>query len=197
MHNIFERFQQLLNERFAHGVVTTEDSVRYTFFAALLESGVLPHQVTLEYPHPSITGAEIDTWLQSYQGGSVALEFKYDRDPPGGMNQPNTQKAGAVFKDLSRQVAAATHTGVRAYFVYVTTQAMATYFANARNGHAEFWSLTPGQRMRIEESYFEGKPKTFLSGLGPPFTAKLMGAYSADLNGRNFLRAYEVLSCER
>ncbi len=197
MITIFEEFGKLLDERFKRGVVTTEDSVRYTFFAALLKSGVTPDQVLMEYPHPAIDRAKIDTWLPSYNEGSIALEFKYDRDPPGGKNQPKTQKAGHVFKDLRRQTLLAKEVGVRSYFVYVTSEEMAVYFRNQNNGHAKFWELENGQETSIDEQYLSNKPKTFLNVLGGVFQAKVVGVFHSSLSGGNYLRAYEVRLSER
>ena len=66
MKDIFAEFAQLLRKRFGQGVYTTEDSIRYTFFAALLAKSDLEAQdVVLEYPHPQIPGAEVDTLLTS------------------------------------------------------------------------------------------------------------------------------------
>jgi len=197
MIEIFDKFAKLLDERFGLGVVTTEDSVRYTFFSALLEEGVKPHEVVLEYPHPAIERAKIDTWLPLYKEGSVAFEFKYDRDPPGGKNQPKTQKAGYVFKDLHRQVQVAKGVGIRSYFIYVTSEEMAIYFRNQNNGYADFWDLKQGEKLKIDESYFSNKPNTFMNTLGGIFQASVVGAYSCALQGSNYLRAYEVLSNER
>jgi hypothetical protein len=197
MIEIFENFGELLDERFELGVVTTEDSVRYTFFAALLQAGVKPHQVVLEYPHPSIERAKIDTWIPSYKEGSVAFEFKYDRDPPGGKSQPKTQKAGYVFKDLRRQVKVAKGVGIRSYFIYVTSEEMAVYFRNPNNGYAELWELIQGGKLKIDENYFSNKPETFMNTLGGTFQAYVVGTFSRALPGGNYLRAYEVLPNER
>ena len=197
MIEIFEEFGKLLDERFMQGVITTEDSVRYTFFAALLKAGVRPHQVVLEYPHSAIERAKIDTWLPSFKVGSVAIEFKYDRDPPGGKNQPKTQKAGYVFKDLHRQVHVANGIDVRSYFIYVTSEEMAVYFRNPNNGYAELWAMDTGKRLVIDERYFSGKPQTFLNTLGGVFHAEVVGAFGRALSGNNYLRAYEVIPHER
>ncbi len=197
MIEIFEEFGKLLDERFEREVVTTEDSVRYTFFAALLRAGVAPDQVVLEYPHPKIDRAKIDTWLPSYKEGSIAFEFKYDRDPPGGKNQPKTQKAGHVFKDLQRQVLVAKEIGIRSYFVYVTSKEMAVYFRNPNNGHTELWGLEKGKSLFIDEQYLSNKPKTFLNSIGAMFKAKVVGQYGRDLSGGNYLRVYEVMPGER
>ncbi len=192
MIEVFEEFGRLLEERFRREVITTEDSVRYTFFAALLKSGVSPEQVVLEFPHPAIDRAKIDTWLPIYKSGSIAIEFKYDRDPPGGNNQPKTQKAGAVFKDFRRQALVASAVGVRSYVVYVTSEEMAVYFRNPNNGHSRLWGLEHGSDMIIDERYLLDKPQTFLRALGVSFKAKVVGVFRSDLSGGNYLRAYEV-----
>ena len=197
MITIFEEFGKLLDERFKRDVITTEDSVRYTFFAALLKAGVRPHQVVLEYPHPAIDRAKVDTWLPSYKEGSIAFEFKYDRDPPGGKHQPKTQKAGYVFKDLHRQLHVAKGIGVRSYFIYVTSEEMAVYFRNPNNGHSDFWALGTEEKLYIDEQYFSNKPQTFLNVLGGAFQANVVGVFSRTLSGDNYLRAYEVIPSER
>ena len=196
MIEIFEKFGELLDKRFELGVATTEDSVRYTFFAALLEAQIQPHQVVLEYPHPSIERAKIDTWLPKYKEGPVAFEFKYDRDPPGGKNQPKTQKAGSVFKDLKRQVQVAKNVEICSYFIYVTSEEMATYFRNPNNGYVDFWELKQGQIIEMDHGYFSNKPNTFLDRLGELFQASVAGVFSRELQGGNYLRVYQVLSTE-
>jgi hypothetical protein len=192
MKDIIINFSDLVDKRFKRRVVTTEDSIRYTFFASLLNSGIEPHEVILEYPHPSIPRAKVDTWLPSYEGEQVAIEFKYDRDPPGGKNQPKTQKAGYVFRDLHRQVLLAKNTGARTYFVYVTTEEMAIYFQNPSHGYDDFFGLLQGHKMLINESYFSGKAMTFNNALGGAFSAGVTSVLSRSLAGGNYLRAYEV-----
>ena len=55
LENIIKRFSDLLFSRLDKDVFTTENSVRYTFFAALQESGQFqPVDAILEFPHPDI-----------------------------------------------------------------------------------------------------------------------------------------------
>src|SRR5207302_4080338 len=78
-----------LNRRLSAGVHTTEDSIRYTFYAALLEEGVRPEDVILEDRHSNIERALVDTLiLDANRRPAIAIEFKYDRSIPGGGNQP-------------------------------------------------------------------------------------------------------------
>lgn len=192
MKIIFEAFASLLDERIAARTHTTEDSVRYTLFAALLENGSCAKDVVLEYPHPAIPRAQIDTWIPSYGGRSVAIEFKYDRDPPSGKNQPKTQRAGGVFRDLSRLVLTVQVTNTRAYFVYLTTAEMAVYFRNAENGHSEFFALSNGRDLTVSRSYFEDKPETFRKAAGEPFEATISGVLTRSLPDGFELRIYQV-----
>src|SRR5436309_2964376 len=96
----FRSFASLLNERLQRGVQTTEDCIRYTFFHAALQEGIAHTDVVLEYRHPAIVGAQIDTLIT--RDGGVAIEFKYDRANPGGTNQNRTQRAAAVLNDIFR-----------------------------------------------------------------------------------------------
>ena len=189
MDTIFTDFARLLETRVSREVPTTEDSVRYTLFAAMLRNNVEPQAVILEFPHPVIPRAEVDTWMSDFQGKDVAIEFKYDRDPPGGKNQPKTQKAGAVFGDLRRLQLL----GKRAvcYFIYVTTKEMDVYFGNPSNGHEELYKLLPGNSIEIRESYFSDKPKTFMTAVGGMFEATVTGVVKRSFGG-HYLRVYNV-----
>jgi hypothetical protein len=182
MDKVFRDFGTLLAQRFADNVQTTEDSVRYTFFAAMLKNGIRPGQVVLEYPHPAIPGAEVDTWFEAENGEAVALEFKYHRDPPSGKNQPKTMKAGDVFKDLDRLRRLNALTKATCYLVYVTTREMAVYFKNPKNGCADMFALKPGATLSLEAAWFVNRPATFMSSVGLAFEAELTGAYTRDLS---------------
>lgn len=196
---LFERsvasFIELINERLEYSVFTTEDSVRYTFFAALLKNGAVPRQVILEYPHPKIKGAAIDTWItptKEIAGSAIAIEFKYDRPIPSGYNQPKTQKAGSVFKDLQRQALLAEDADVVPYFVYLTTVEMAKYFDNPKNGFGRLWNLEKGEQLNIDERFPNDKSKTFRAQIMAikPFT--VIGVASSVLAGAHYLKVYQL-----
>ena len=189
MHSIFTDFARLLKVRFARRIPTTEDSVRYTLFASLLHNNVEPDEVILEFPHPKIPRAEVDTWMPDFRGEAVAIEFKYDRDLPGGKNLPKTQKAGAVFKDL-RRLQLLTDVA-SCYLVYVTTSEMDVYFRNPRNGHEQLYELLPGNSVDIGDSYFSDRPGTFLRVAGGAFEANVMSVMKQSFSGHN-LRVYRV-----
>lgn len=193
MQPILDEFAALLDRRLRAGAPTSEDSIRYTFFAALVTAGGLaPEEVVLEYPHPAIPRAKIDTWLPEYQGSAVAIEFKYDRDLPGGRNIPRTQKAGALFKDLYRLVQVIEQTGARGLFVYVTNAQMASYLANPQNGLNGFYELVPGAMLRIDSALLRSRAQTFRNAVGTEFTANITGKLQAALADQHALRIYEV-----
>ena len=192
MDIIFTDFAKLLETRFNGGVLTTEDSVRYTLFASMLHNNINPNAVILEFPHPEIPRAQIDTWMPDFHGKSVAIEFKYDRKPPGGKNPPKTQKAGSAFRDLRRLQLVNTKTDAVCYFIYVTTEEMNVYFKNPNNGHEVLYELMPGNSVEIEKNYFSGKPRTFMNELQEEFEANVTSVLKLSLSGGHHLRIYNI-----
>ena len=98
-NEIYTEFDALLRTRLQNSIFTTEDSVRYTFYASLLTKGGLkPENVVLEQPHNAINAAEIDTYIPHYAATSVVIEFKYDRSIPSGKNAPRPPKGGKAIQ---------------------------------------------------------------------------------------------------
>lgn len=192
MTNVVEDFTQLLRKRLALRVPTTEDSIRYTFFAALLTHGISPELVVLEYPHPSLSAAEIDTVVLSTNlTPQVAIEFKYDRTIPSEANQPRTQKAGAALGDLVRLLKIPSPC-IR-YFVYTTDGELARYFANPQNGLSDFFGLATGARLALDGEYFIRQSRTFHESMGRwPCRATLYATATEQLPQGHHLRVYEI-----
>ncbi len=189
MKSIFTDFAGLLETRLRRDVPTTEDSVRYTLFASLLRNQVEPHSIVLEYSHPEIRRARIDTWLTDFQGRAVAIEFKYDRDPPGGKNPPTTQKAGALFADLRRLHLVSGCAA--AYLVYLTTKPMDVYLSSPARGHRKLYELPPGESLAIGPRYFADKPATFRRAAGEVFEASVSAVLGRRFAGHS-LKVYNV-----
>jgi hypothetical protein len=126
-------FAQLLSERLARGILTTEDTIRYTHYLALIRSAGLHHtQITLEHPHPGLPKALVDTVISgTADRESAAFEFKYDR--AGNSNGNRTQRAGKALNDLFRLGKLPDAFAAAKYFVYVTDTEMAKYFRNTVN----------------------------------------------------------------
>jgi hypothetical protein len=196
LQSTLERFGELLNVRLSKAIFTTEDSIRFTFFAALLEKGgVQSEDIILEYRHPGIAGAEIDTWIPGFGGVGVAVEFKYDRGIPSGKTTPRTQKAGKVFHDLFRlgQIAS----GMRRLFVYATGPEMASYFANPANGLREFFDLATGRTLRIDREFISGKSATFVSAVGETPDVEVTSLFERSLPNPHEMRIYEIHRLDR
>ena len=194
MNIVFNKFAELLDQRLMRNVLMTEDSMRYTFFASMLANSIKPDDVILEYPHPAIPRALIDTWIQSETSQPIAIEFKYDRGIPCGKNQPKTQKAGAVFHDIDRLRLTQHAIGATCFLVYVTTTEMMVYFKNPTNGHSTFFNLQPGKTLEIKSEYFSTKPMTFMRKVGEKFEANVTNVMSRELAANHALRIYEVVS---
>jgi hypothetical protein len=103
MNKAFTLFADLLGERLADEVTTTEDTVRYTFFYALLSTSSCSHKdIIIETPHSGIKGKKKVDFVVTARDDrpSMVFEFKYDRRIPSGRNLNTTNRAGAVFNDI-------------------------------------------------------------------------------------------------
>lgn len=185
------RFGSLLETRLSKNVFTTEDAVRYTFFAALLETrNLAPDEVVLEYRHDGIAKALIDTWLPTVGAHGTLIEFKYDRDIPSGRNNPRTQKAGKIFNDLYR-LGKAAH-DVHKLFVYLASREMTKHFLSTRNRLQPFFELPPGSPLRIDDSFLSGRAASFMSMLSAPPNVEIRSLYARALPMDHEIRVYEI-----
>lgn len=185
-------FAELLERRLHQRVFTTEDAVRYTFFAAINHALELnPHDITLEQPHPTISGARIDTYFTLPEGTKVAAEFKYDRPIPNQSNAPRTQKAGHLLKDLFR-LARLESANTLNVFVYLATTEMKTYLQNPSNGLADFFNLVEGGTLRIDDAYLSARATTLRGAAGEAIPWIVQGMLSRKLPEGHELRAYAV-----
>ncbi len=192
MGKVAADFSRLLRLRLEFGAFTTEDSIRYTFFAALLRNSFPPERVVLEYRHPIIAGKEIDTVLLGNEGTlDTAIEFKYDRGNPGGTNQPLPQKAGAAFHDMVRLLKLPSP--ANRYFVYVTDDELARYLASPRNGLSAIFGLGAGQVIQVNSDFFSPLSKTFRNKMGGwPVSTRIVAIASEELPRHHHLRLLAV-----
>jgi len=189
---LFE-FSRLMHVRLSAGSHTTEDSVRYTFFVALLSrTGVRAHEVILEFPHPTISG-EIDTYIPSLGGTPTVIEFKYDRDIPSGSAVPKPQNAGELFADIYRLAKFPAPPEPDRFLVYCTDHIMAEYFRNPGNRYGRFFDLPRGDTMRVDEEYIEDKSTTFRKKIAGTLSTGLVCAWTEELPQSHHLRVYSVL----
>ncbi len=194
MEQVFTEFSRLMKVRLQRSVYTTEDSVRYTFFLALLNSTSLdPHEIILEYPHPQMERALIDTYISCLRGKSIAMEFKYDREIPSGSSVPRPMKAGAIFSDFLKLSRFSVDSKMDRLFVYCTDSIMSNYFRNPRNGHVEFFELPKGETLPIGLAYTDPKPVTFKRELGGTLLIDLESLWSEKLPQEHELRIYRIV----
>lgn len=192
--DVFQQFAEMLEKRFSKGTITTEDSVRYTFFYCLTARwNISPSDIVLEYPHPGISGAEVDTYVmpRNAQPG-MAFEFKFDRSIPSGRNLPRPRKAGKVFADIFRLADFNAGNGVQLFFVYVTDNEMAAYLRNPSNQLADFFNMTPGQRLVINRQYIEKHSKTFVDAAGNIIDCEVICRLNKEFDSSFWLRVYEI-----
>lgn len=193
MEGVWAQFTDLLRTRLQAAVITTEDSIRYTFYSAFsVKTGIQPHEIVLEFPHPQIKRARVDTYVPRFRGASLAVEFKYDRKIPSGQVIPKPQNAGELFKDMDRLARFNPGHPVRRLLVYVTDRLMVVYFRNPAKGHSRFFLLPQGESLSVQREYLKGKPQTFVNSLGAEPDFKLTCIWSASLPRENELRVFEV-----
>lgn len=184
-------FRMLLITRLSMAVHTTEDSIRYTFFACLEKFGVEPHNIILELPHPNLDDRKIDLYVPPKEDGrGLVAEFKYDRQIPSRKNPPSPQKAGKLFNDLRRLSLFKCDQGIKRCFVYITDAEMAAYFQNPKNRLT--WILSRDCDKVIDNAFFQSYSKTLrnTAGQGEPY--RVRDVYAADLPKQHFLRIFEV-----
>lgn len=190
---VLDHFVSLLSERFAEGVFTSEDAIRYTFFHALTaEGGYSPRAVTLEEPLPHHRGRRIDTVVYDRGGRRVLiLEFKYHRIAAA--TQPKPQLAGGIFRDLFRLAYAQATWRSTALFVYATDAGMADYLRRPRHGLDRFFDLAPGQTLEVGAESVQGRSPTFVKSLeGFLYPGAITCVRKLSLPSDQHLRVYSV-----
>jgi hypothetical protein len=195
IQGVFAEFGRLLGERLSLEGVTTEDTIRYTLYMALTSTGRLKHtDLTLEYPHPALTGAKVDTIINAAAGRkSVALEFKYDRANPSGSNQNRTQRAAKVLNDLFRLVKVPAEIAPEKYFVYVTDAEMAGYFRNPDNRLHMLFELAEGVEHAFCPGSFEGFSPTLTKMVGTLASNCVVArVFAAELPKNHCIRIFRV-----
>ena len=191
----FDAFAVLLQERFASGVLTTEDSVRYTFYAALTQTCGLRHtDIVLEYPHPAKALKKVDTVVMATaRQPSMAFEFKYDRRMEQGTTMNRTQRAGKLFEDIFRLAALPANSAELKYLVYVTDIVMAHYFRREQNRFDHVFELAAGTYIDLHERYFDGYRKSMTAIIAEVACAcRVSLFFSRELPGNHFIRVYKV-----
>lgn len=191
----FDKFSDLLNERFEKKIFTKEDPIRYTFFYAITnELELLPHEILLESPHPEIDNAEIDMQiLETNQTSESVFEFKYDVKRQSTM--PHPLKAGSLFADIFRLcLYKKDNQNTRCFLVYVTDSQMASYLSRDRNCLDDFFNLKQNQELTINEKYVKNHSETFVKQASKYgiHDCMIKSCLNDDLSESHFVRIYEI-----
>ena len=194
INDIFHQFAELLNDRFFKNIYSTEDSIRYTLFYCLTQAEEIhPSDIILEYPHPRIPGARIDTYIPpTDKRNGLVFETKFDREIPSRKNSPRTQKAGRVFADIIR-LAHFSHENVQRYFIYITDKEMAVYFQNRANRLDDFFNLNQKDTLSLNRSYIENHNRTFIATAGKRIIdCEVVSIPSRNIRDEIWIRIHEI-----
>ena len=195
INKVFAEFSSLLRTRFAESVYTTEDSIRYTFFIALLtHTDIKPHEIILEYPHP-VMSAQVDTYIPSLDGKPIVVEFKYDRNIPSKSAVPRPQNAGEIFADIYRlhkYTVSPTRDRDR-LLIYCSDRIMAQHFLNPANGYSGFFDIAQGKTILIDDKFIDSKTVTFKKQIGGPMAVILECLWAESLPQEHHLRIYKII----
>lgn len=189
--NTFERYAEFLKERLASKQHLTEDSVRYSFFSALLETtDIKQHEIVLELPHPELEKKEIDTHVLPAEGrAAYYIEFKFHR--ASNSSSPKPQKAGSLFKDFGR-LSTVKSDGARCLVVYLTDGEMAKYFDKHQEAYSGFWSKPVGGSFSYDDDFLSKTRDTVRNVCGDVHHADVTVAFSASLPEDFQLRVFEI-----
>lgn len=187
----YQRFAEFLERRIASSQHLTEDSVRYAFFYAVMQStSIEQHELILELPHPGFPRKEIDTYVAAADGRpELYFEFKFHRASKS--MSPKPQKAGSLFKDVSR-LASLLSSGTHCVIVYLTCSEMATYFEKNEAAYSAFWRQPTGSEFAYDEAFLAKTTDTFRKASGEHHAARVLVEFSAPLARGYHLRVFDV-----
>ena len=192
---VLQKFSELIKTRLETNVHTTEDSVRFTFFAALLNEGIKPEEVILENPHPhhKLARARIDTWIATTDDcDGLAVEFKYDRTLPGGTNLPRPQRAGNLLHDFHRL--SLVENKMRRLCIYLTDVEMVTYLRKPKNGLADFFNqVAPDLSFDLGLEDLNNLSRTSRTAAGFERPVRVKTLHHACFGCESELRVWEVI----
>lgn len=191
--NTFDHYANFLKDRLITKQHLTEDSVRYSFFFAALETtGIQQHEIILElpHPHPKFESKEIDTYiLPTAIRVEHYIEFKFHRAARSRSATP--QKAGSLFKDFGRLATVKTKQS-RCLVVYLTDAEMAEYFDKHRTAYSAFWDQRMGSSFPYDDHFMSNTRNTVKNVCGDVHRAEIFVTYSVALPKGYHLRVYEI-----
>ncbi len=187
----YERFAEFLHKRIDTRQHLTEDSVRYAFFLAILQTtSIQQHEIILELPHPKFPGKEVDMYIAAADGRvELFFEFKFHRMSKSA--SPKPQKAGSLFKDISR-LASLISKDRHCIVVYLTCSEMARYFDKNEASYSEFWKQPTGGEFVYDDSFVAKTTDTFRKASSEHHGARVLVEFSAPLINDYHVRVFDV-----
>lgn len=195
--NTYELFSKFLAKRIESKQHLTEDSVRYSFFCAAIETtDIRQHEIILELPHPdkeNFKDKEIDTHvLASGSRPEVYIEFKFHRkSKKSNSSSPRPLKAGSLFKDFSRLSSIKTPRR-RCFVIYLTDDEMSKYFENQKIAYSDFWNQRTGDSFNYDKEFMKDLTDTALKASEVLHKAKIDVVFSSQLGELHHLRVFEI-----
>jgi hypothetical protein len=188
----YECFSNFLENRIKLKQNITEDSVRYAFFYALMQSNTIEqHELIMELPHPTYLGKEVDTYIMpSTDRREIFLEFKFHRQAPRSTSGM-PYKAGSLFKDVAR-LAAIHDRNNSCAVIYLTCPEMANYFERKKGSYSDFWRLQAGEEFRYDQDFLDKTTPTFRRESGELNEARVHIEFSKKLVHDYHLRIFDV-----
>jgi hypothetical protein len=191
-----ELFSELLQERLKRHRTLTEDEIENSLNYSLVERGNLAEfEIRMEFEHPSLPEKKLDSYVAASDShGAAAWEVKYDRKPPGGMNQPKSNKAGALINDVFRLAGLSEDEQLERVLIYVTDEEMVGYFKNPRNQFGSFFDLAPGESFPFDSAWVASLSASVKKWVkAPGKLCRVNAIYSAQLSANVALRVYAVV----
>ena len=186
-------FAKLLKRRLQHSVPTNEDTVRYTFFYALIKGLKLkPEDIMVESSHGKIALARLDLQIFAFSGREYVFEFKYDNFQLSRAESGSHQRAGRKFKDIFRLSQRYSIGKTETIFVYLTSRWMKNYFNNPVHEFTEFFNLPKGESLLIDDFYMARRPDILKQRAGQVIPCTIDCIYSCGLPDEHALRVYRV-----
>jgi len=151
----------------------SEDTVCLFLAVGFTQTGVAPHRIDMEVPHPGLDKPKgmqmcVDIRVRD-NAKSLWVEVKFDRKSRLGSQLNETNRFGNLMEDLLRVGLLPLNEGV---VLYLTDDPMANYL---KNNHSRFCEKTP---FGIDEA--------FLNQLSASATQKIGSRVRSRLDGRVF-----------
>jgi hypothetical protein len=161
--NVWERVANQLNSYCDVGLdgLLTEDVVRFSTVQQLVEAGISPADLEVEWRRPGVPDAVDVVHLGTPR---AALEFKYPREPRE-TNAAWTQHLGEALKDLYRLATMPSDFETR-WCVQLLSMRVLRYLDGVNARHGLRFGLSTGTSTVLEPALVRALPATAHKGLG-------------------------------